>query len=100
MIGIVLTRRISQMPEKNKNACEMDHAKEILQVVFPAYRKTAEVLEPSEEAFYLPTPPGGVARGVDPGCGGFGCSDGEQSSRLRSRPDPDRAGRNRKRCPR
>jgi hypothetical protein len=37
----------------------MYHAKEVLQVVFPSYRQTAEVLEPGEETFYLPTPPVG-----------------------------------------
>src|SRR5262249_12681864 len=45
------------MPQKNTDAGKMDHAKEVLQVVFPAYRQTAEGLEPGEETFYLPTPP-------------------------------------------
>src|ERR1700757_4093312 len=45
------------MPQKNTDAGEMDHAKEVLQVVFPAYRQTAEGLEPGEKTFYLPTPP-------------------------------------------
>jgi hypothetical protein len=53
---------ISQMPEENAGAGELDHAEEVLGVILPASHGAAEVLEPHEEALDLPAPAGATQR--------------------------------------
>jgi len=42
------------MPQKDNGAGEVDHADEVLQRVFPAYREAAEALKPGKKTFYFP----------------------------------------------
>ena len=42
------------MPHQDDDAGKVDHADKVFQRVFPPHREATEVLEPSEETFYLP----------------------------------------------
>jgi hypothetical protein len=47
---------VSQMPEQDVKACELNKAEEVLNVVLPSRGDTAEVMHPGEEPFHFPPP--------------------------------------------
>ena len=51
-----LLEAISQMPQENYEAAELEHAEEIGFVIFPAADQSAEIVEPGKEALDFPAP--------------------------------------------
>ena len=45
------------MSEEHQEACEMDEAEEVFDVVFPSGDEAAVVLHPGKDAFDLPSTP-------------------------------------------
>ena len=48
---------ISQIPEQDDDAAELDEAEEVGRVILVARHQPAEVLEPREESLHLPASP-------------------------------------------
>ena len=43
------------MPQEDNETAELEHSEKIALVIFPAADQSAEIVEPSEEAFDFPT---------------------------------------------